>query len=61
MQQLFFKMHLCPKLTFPPIREFSQEILLGLIEKRNQLHVFLAVVECHFTTTSFDLLVSIGV
>jgi hypothetical protein len=48
-------MHLCPKLNFPSKRQFSQEILLGLVKKTSQMYVFLALVECHFATMSFDL------
>jgi len=47
--------HLCPKLNFPSRNQFSQDILLRLVNKTNQLYVVLALVECHFATTSFDL------
>jgi len=32
-------MHLCPKLNFPSKRQFSQEILLMLVEKTSQMYV----------------------
>jgi len=34
MKRLIF--HLCPKLNFPSRRQFSQEILSGLVEKTSQ-------------------------
>jgi hypothetical protein len=43
------------KVKFPFQIFFSQEILLGLVEKTKQLHVLLALVECHCTTITFDL------
>jgi len=43
------------KLNFLSKRQFSQDILLGLVEKTNQLYVILALVECHFATANFDL------
>jgi len=46
---------LFPKLNFPSRRQFSQDILLGLVEKTNELYVLLALVECYSTTTNFDL------
>ncbi len=48
-------MHLCPKLNFPSKKTISQEILLGLVEKTSQMYVLLALIECHFVTTNFDL------
>jgi hypothetical protein len=48
-------LHLCPKLNFPSRKQHSQEILPRLVEKTKQLHVLLALVECHFVTLSFDL------
>jgi hypothetical protein len=47
--------HLCPKLNFPSENQFSQDILLRLVNKTNQLYVVLALAECHFVTTCFDL------
>ncbi len=47
--------HLCPKLNFPSKRQFSQEILLGLVEKTSQMYVLPTLLECHFATMSFDL------
>ncbi len=46
---------LCPKLNFLSKRQFSQKILLGLIEKTNQQYVLITLGNCFFTTTSFDL------
>ncbi len=51
---------LCPKLNFPSIRQFSQEILLGLVQKTNQHYVFHTLVDCFFTIASFDLWMSKG-
>jgi hypothetical protein len=48
-------MHLCPKLNFPSKRQFSQEILLMLVEKTSQMYVPPTLLEYHFATTSFDL------
>ncbi len=48
-------MHLCPKLNFPSKRQFSQEILLRLVEKTSQMYVLPTLVKCHFATTNFDL------
>jgi hypothetical protein len=47
--------HLCPKLNFPSINQFSQDILLGLVKKTNQLYVVPTLAKCHYATTSFDL------
>jgi hypothetical protein len=41
-------------------RQFSQEILLGLVEKTSQQYVFLALEDCCFATTNFDLWMSKG-
>jgi hypothetical protein len=51
-------MHLCPKIVFPSIKQFFNELLFGLMEKTKQLYVLLALVECHSVTTSFDLWMS---
>ncbi len=51
---------LCPKLNFPSRQQFSQDILLGLVEKTNQLYVFLALAECHFVRVNFNLWMSKG-
>ncbi len=48
----------CPKLKFSFKKQFSKEILLGLMDKTKQFHVLLALVECHSTTTNFDLWMS---
>jgi hypothetical protein len=39
MESMWMKrliLHLCPKLNFPSRRQFSQEILPGLVEKTSQ-------------------------
>jgi hypothetical protein len=51
---------LCPKLDFPSRRQFPQDILLGLMEKTNQLYVVLALAKCYFTTINFNLWMSKG-
>jgi hypothetical protein len=48
-------LHLCPKLYFPSRRQFSQEILLRLVEKINLQYVLPTFANCFSTTTSFDL------
>ncbi len=48
-------MHLHPIVNFPSKIQISHELLLGLVEKTKQLYVSLALVECHYATTSFDL------
>jgi hypothetical protein len=45
----------CPKLNFISKRQFSQEVLLGLVEKTNEVYVVPALVECYSVTISFDL------
>ncbi len=45
---------LCPKLNFLSKRQFSQEILLGLVEKTSQQYVLPTLANCS-STTSFDL------
>jgi hypothetical protein len=47
--------HLYPKLNFPSRNQFSQDILLGLVKKINQLYVVPTLAKCHSVTTSFDL------
>jgi hypothetical protein len=44
-------MHLCPKIVFFSINE----LLPGLVETTKQLYDLPALIELHFTTTSFDL------
>jgi hypothetical protein len=51
---------LCQKLNFTSGRQFSQEILLGLVEKTSQHYVLLALVDCFSLTTIFDLWMSKG-
>ncbi len=50
--------HLCPKLNFPSKRQFSQEVLPGLVEKTSQQYVFLALANFFSTIASFDLWMS---
>ncbi len=50
----------CPKLNFLSKRQFSQEILLGLVEKTIQQYVLLALANYFSTTTSFDFWMSKG-
>jgi hypothetical protein len=52
--------HLCPKLNFLFKRQFSQDILQGLVEKTNELYVFRTLAECYSTIASFDLQMSKG-
>jgi hypothetical protein len=51
-------MHLCPIIVFPSIKYFSNELLHELMENIKQLYVLQALIECHFTTKSFDLWMS---
>jgi hypothetical protein len=51
-------LHLCPKLNYPYRRQFSQEILLRLVEKTSYQYVILALVDYFFATASFDLWMS---
>jgi hypothetical protein len=51
-------LHLCPKLNYPSRRQFSQEILLRLVEKTSYQYVILALVDYFFATASFDLWMS---
>jgi hypothetical protein len=46
---------LCPKLNFPSKRQFSQDILLGLVEKINELYVVSTLAKCHSVTSSSNL------
>jgi hypothetical protein len=50
-----YNMHLRPIVNFPSKKQISHELLLGLVEKTKQLYVLLALVKCHYVTTSFDL------
>jgi hypothetical protein len=51
-------MHLCAKIVFVSTKQFSKELLLGLVEKTKPLYVLPALIKCHFATTSFDLWMS---
>jgi len=53
-------LRLCPKLNFLSKRYFSQDILQGLVEKKNELYVLLALAECYTVTVRFDLWMSKG-
>ncbi len=48
-------LHLCPRVNFPSIQQFSLEILLGLVDKNKELYVFLALEECHFQFQFMDV------
>ncbi len=52
--------HLCPKLIFPSKKHFPQDILLGLVEKTNQLYIVLALIVSYSTTINFDFWMSKG-
>jgi len=52
-----FSMHLGPRIVFPS-NFFFNELLPKLVEKIKQLYVLATLVECHSTTTSFDLWMS---
>jgi hypothetical protein len=63
MENIWLKclvLHLCPKLIFLSRRHFPQDILLGLVEKTNQLYIVLALIVSYSTTTNFDLWMSKG-
>ncbi len=47
-----FYMHLCPRIVFPSMKQFSNELLPKLVKKTKQLYVLLALVECHFAIAS---------
>ncbi len=47
-------MHLCPRIVFPSMKQFSNELLPKLVKKTKQLYVLLALVECHFAIASLD-------
>jgi hypothetical protein len=51
-------MHLCPRIVFPSIIFFFNELLPGLLGKNKQLYVLPALIKCHFAFTSFDLRMS---
>jgi hypothetical protein len=53
-------LHLFPKLNFRFRIQFSQEILLGLVEKIGQIYVLPILIECHFAIASFDTWMSKG-
>jgi hypothetical protein len=60
-QQLkIFSLHLCPRVVLPFRRPFSRNILSKLVEKIKQLYVLLALADCYYVTTSFDLWMSKG-
>jgi hypothetical protein len=49
---------LCPKLSFLSRKQFSQDILLGLVEKTNELYVLPTLAECDCAIASYDLWMS---
>jgi hypothetical protein len=53
-----FNMHLCPNFVFISIKQFSYELLLGLVEKIKYIYVLLTLAKYHFATTSFNLWMS---
>jgi hypothetical protein len=48
-------MHLCSRIVFPSRKQFSYELLIGLVEKTKQLYVLPALIECQSIIASFDL------
>ncbi len=63
MENIWLKhlvLHLCPKLNFPSESQFSQETLIGLVEKTSQQYVLPTLVNYFSTTTNFDLWMSKG-
>jgi hypothetical protein len=48
-------LHLCPKLNFLSKRQFSQEILPGLVEKTSQQYVLLTLAYCFSVIVSYDI------
>jgi hypothetical protein len=48
-------MHLCPRVVFPSRKMFSQEVLVGLVQKTKQEYVLLKLKQCYSTIASFDL------
>jgi hypothetical protein len=61
-QQLkVFSLHLCPRVVLPFKKPFSRNFLSKLVEKIKQLYVLLALADCYYVTTSFDLWMSKGV
>ncbi len=53
-----YNMHLCPSIVFPSRKQFFHELLFELMEKIKQLYVLPTLIECHSTTSSFDLWMS---
>jgi acyl-CoA synthetase (AMP-forming)/AMP-acid ligase II len=49
-----FNLHLCPRVVLHSKKQFSQEILLELVEKTKQFYVLPCLEKC-ISTTSFDL------
>jgi hypothetical protein len=50
----------CPKLVFLSKNVYFQKIFLELVEKIKKFHVLLALVECNFAISNFDLWMSKG-
>jgi hypothetical protein len=55
-----FSLHLCPRGVLPSRKWSSKEFFSKLVEKSKQLYVVLALVNCCFVVTSFDLWMSKG-
>ncbi len=53
-----FNMHLCPIIFFTSRKQFSNKLPPRLMEKIKQLYVLLALIKCHYATTSFDMWMS---
>jgi hypothetical protein len=53
-------MHLRPKIVFPSIKLFSQEVLVDLMEKTKKEYVLYKLKQCYFAIASFDLWMSKG-
>jgi hypothetical protein len=63
VESVWFKrliLHLSPRVVFPSRKQFSQEILLNLVEKTKQVYVLPKLIDCIFAIISFDLWMSKG-
>jgi hypothetical protein len=63
VESVWFKrliLHLFPRVVFPSIKQFSQEILPNLVEKTKQVYVLPKLIDCISTVVSFDLWMSKG-
>jgi uncharacterized protein YktA (UPF0223 family) len=50
----------CPWLVFPSQNYFKEEVLTNLVENTKSLYVLLTLFDYLFTTTTFDLWMSMG-